>query len=158
MNRYLLKIAFLLLLLGSGCMASAQTQLLVVWMKNGERVLYDLEEQPKTTFADAELVITTSSVSASYPLSQVLRYTYELSASGVESVKENDIRISQKGSDLIFEHLKPDAIIRVYSLDGVLFDTKRAVGEQRTTVSLNDHPAGVYLITVGNMTYKMVKR
>lgn len=139
-------------------MADAQTQRLVVWMKNGERVLYDLEEQPKTTFANTDLIITTSSVSASYPLSQVLRYTYELSASGVESVKENDIRISQKGNDLVFEHLKSGADIRVYSLDGVLLDTKRAVGEQLTTVSLNDNPAGVYLIKVGNTTYKMVKR
>lgn len=139
-------------------MANAQTQRLVVWMKNGERVLYDLEEQPKTTFTGAELVITTNSISTSYPLTQVLRYTYEQSANSVKSVKEGDVRILQRGDDLIFENLKADAVIKVYSLDGVLLDTNKAVGEKQTTVSLARYLTGVYLIKVGNVTYKMLKR
>ena len=139
-------------------MANAQTQRLVVWMKNGERMLYDLEEQPKTTFANAELIITTNSVSASYPLSQVLRYTYELSTSGVESVKENDIRISQKGNDLIFENLKPNTNISVYNMDGVLVSKKYSKAAQNVVVSLADHPVGVYLVKMSDVVYKIVKK
>lgn len=148
----------MLLLLGSNGMAVAQTQRLVVWMKSGERVLYDLQELPRTTFANENLIIATSTVSASYPLSQVLRYTYELSASDIKSIKENDVCVSQKGSDLIFENLESDAVIRVYSLDGTLLDTEKSVSEQKTTVSLAGQPTGVYLIKVGIITYKILKQ
>lgn len=158
MNKQILKFAFLLLLFGSGCIVNAEAQKLVVWMKSGEKVLYDLEEQPKTTFANAELTITTSSVSVSYPLSQVLRYTYDLSTSGIGNVDKGFLRISQKENDLIFENLKPNTSIMIYSLDGVLMATEPTVDGNATRISLAGYPTGVYLVKAGEVTHKFVKR
>ena len=145
----------MLLLFGSGSIVNAQT--LVVWMKSGEKVLYDLEEQPKTVFEGTELLIMTNNVTINYPLSQVLRYTYDLSTNGIGNVDADYLRISQKGDDLVIENLKSDTNIVVYSLDGVLMAAKPSIDGKVAKISLTGYPTGVYLIKIGEVTHKFVK-
>ena len=63
-------------------------QTLVVWQKNGKKAYYSLDERPKTTFTATDLVITTHLVTVNYPLSNVLRYTYE-TATGIDDIHNN---------------------------------------------------------------------
>ena len=43
-----------------GAIAQDATQRLVVWQKSGEKVYFDLAEEPETTFEGTQLVIKTS--------------------------------------------------------------------------------------------------
>lgn len=158
MNRNLLKIVFLLLFFESGCMASAQTQRLVVWMKNGEKVYFDLCEQPKTTFEDQYLTITATQISVSYPLSQIVRYTYELPTTGIETTNDNITQITMRGDELTFQHLKPGSTIRVYAMDGMLIHAEKAGPDAVTIVSLAKFTSGVYIVKVGDKTHKIMIR
>lgn len=150
--------ALLFMLVGNG-ISCAQTQRLVVWQKNGEKVYYDLEERPKTTFGEGCIVITTTSMSITYPLEQVLRYTYELQSTGVESTENaKPIRVSQQGNDLVIENLRQGTPVQIFSTDGKLLATQTVADERPLTISLATYPSGVYIVKANDVTYKMMKR
>ena len=47
-----------------------------VHSKDGSNVLYALEEKPKITFTDVDLIITTKGVEVSYPLKDMARLSH----------------------------------------------------------------------------------
>ena len=49
---------------------------LIVWQTSGAKLCYDLDEQPKTTFDASSLVLSTSKTSLTFPLSDIVKYTY----------------------------------------------------------------------------------
>ena len=65
--------------------AQSDSPKLVVWQKNGEKVIFDLDKLPETTFGGGVLTIKTTTATVSYQLSNILRYTYEnVKETGVE--------------------------------------------------------------------------
>ena len=149
----------LLLLSWLMAMADEPKSRLVVWAKDGTKTYFDLAENPKTTFKDNDLVITSESMTVNYPLEQVLRYTYELVSTGIESISlEKTVRISQRGDALTLENLKPGTAVSLYTVDGKCVMT-HTIGDSRSvTISLSDRPSGVYIVKASNVTYKMLKR
>ena len=73
------KILILIILLCNSFMLFAEElpTTLVVWAKDGTKVSYALNEQPKITFTEECLLITTTKVEVSYKLAQMARFTYE---------------------------------------------------------------------------------
>lgn len=141
-------------------MAQEGRQRLVVWQKSGEKVYFDLTEEPKTTFENGKLVITTSMSSVAYPITSVVRYTYEGEATVINTprLKPGTV-IYRQGSDMMsFEGLTPGTMLYVYSLDGKKLSTYKAAEGQVTDISFRDLPAGSYLIQAGDATYKFQKR
>lgn len=51
---------------------------LQVWQADGQVVTFDLDEEPKTTYADGNLVIKTSTRAITYALEDVKKFTYFL--------------------------------------------------------------------------------
>lgn len=152
-------LVFILLLLPfSMVIAEDADSRLVVWKNDGSKIVYSLSEQPKTTFTSEGVVITTSTVSVTYPLNQIVKYTYEGIASGIESVtKDGGVLVSQDGYNFRFSNLKENTLLQVYSVNGSLISTHNSEGKQ-ITISLGDHANGVYIIKVGDTSYKVIKR
>lgn len=152
-------LVFILLLLPfSMVIAEDADSRLVVWRTDGSKIVYSLSEQPKTTFTSEGVVITTSTVSVTYPLTQIVKYTYEGIASGIESAtNEGGILVSQDGYNFRFSNLKENTLVQVYSVNGSLISTHKNEGKQ-ITISLGDHANGVYIIKVGDTSYKVIKR
>ena len=92
--------------IGNKCFATGPTQVefqrLVVWLNNGEKVFYDLEENPKTTFSGTGVMIETNTVTVNYSMEQVLKYTYEKTTTGIRDLKENEVRVSQNGNTITY--------------------------------------------------------
>lgn len=151
-------ITAVILVLGSYRMTYAKAPQLVVWMTNGDKVYYDLEDLPVTTFNDGKLTIQSNSLYVSYSLAKTLRYTYELSGSNMECVLDNEIHILQRGNELAFENLKSGVSVQVFSLNGILIDSKVADGNNQMLISLENYTPGMYLIRVGDVVYKFIKR
>ncbi|MBQ2361095.1 MAG: hypothetical protein II398_09410, partial [Prevotella sp.] len=89
------------ILLAMPVVAESQTdmQRLVVWLKSGQKVYHDLNDEPETTFSDGRLWLETNKVSVSYPITEVLRYTYEgFIATGIEQQpNESAVAVSKDG-------------------------------------------------------------
>lgn len=149
----------LLWLMATFAMAQEQ-QLLVVWLKNGQKITHNLTDQPETRFSDGQLMLSTSRVSVSYPLTDVLRYTYEGASTHISAMKvrHGEIRVQQGNEEMQIEGLPEGTDIETYSTEGILLQTQQSVGGQPTHISLKGQPKGVYLIKIGEATYKFLKR
>ena len=141
-------------------MWAQDVQRLVVWQKTGEKVYIDLAEQPETTFAGGNLVINTQTNTISYPLKNVLRYTYEGKATAISAPKlqPNEVAFKQNGDMMVFDGLSDGAQIIVYSADGQQLSVQTAHGGQPSIVSFVGLPAGIYIVKTGDATYKFLKR
>lgn len=140
--------------------AQADTQRLVLWQKSGDKVYFDLTEEPETTFENGQLVIKTSKTTAYYLLENVLRYTFEGAMTAIDGpkLKPGEVRFQQGSDQMAFDGLPDGTTLEVYSLDGKKLFTKQALGGQHTVLSLASHPAGTYIVKVGDATYKFMKR
>ena len=159
MKRQLLT-TFVLIFVSLMTFAQDATQRLVVWQKSGEKVYFDLNEEPETTFEGTQLVIKTNTTTVYYQLENVLRYTYEGTMTAIEGpkLKPGEVRFMQGSDQMAFDGLADGTTLEVYSLDGKKIFTKQALGGQRTVLSLASQPAGTYIVKVGDATYKFLKR
>ena len=97
------KLILFLFLLCFGLSLQAETNL-VVWKKDGSKVAFALTEKPTVTFSETSLMINTTTVSVSYDLEDMAKFTYEDSAEeGIKNI-ENDKESSFKfdGEMLLF--------------------------------------------------------
>ncbi|MBR1412759.1 MAG: T9SS type A sorting domain-containing protein [Prevotella sp.] len=137
---------------------TANAQRLVIWQKDGSKVNYNLDEQPKTTFTKDDLVITTATATISYPLAKIQRYTYEGGTLSVRDIKEDGVSISNSGDHIVVKGLTSGKTVIVYRVDGTQLLTQRSDSSDRMTISLSSLPAGVYIIKADEITYKFLKR
>jgi hypothetical protein len=136
------------------------TQRLVVWLKDGKKVYHDLTDKPETTFSEGMLWLKTDKVSVSYPLTDVLRYTFEGPMTAIEtpSARPGEIRFLQGHDAMAFDGLPDGTSLALYSLDGKQLSTMKAQGGKRTVISLANYPSGVYIVKMGDAAFKFVKR
>lgn len=155
-----LLMAFMLLTMTTATWAETATQQLVVWLKGGEKVYFDLAEEPETTFEEGKLVIKTSRSTVYYHLENVLRYTYQGAMTGIDSpkVRPGEIIYRQGKDQMTFDGLPDGKRIEIYSMDGKLLHTQQTKGGKQTVVSMANYPTGTYLIKMGDATYKFLKR
>ena len=140
---------------------SDATQQLVVWLKTGQPVRYDLAKEPVTTFEDGKLVIKCSNEAAAYyQLENVLRYTYEgaMTAIGAQKLRPGEIIFRQGEGQMSFDGLPEGTLLDVYALDGKKLFTETARNGQSAVISLASYPAGTYIVKVGDATYKLMKK
>lgn len=131
---------------------------LVVCTKDGLKVLYALEEKPKITFTDTELVITTKGVEIAYALSDMNLLTYENGeATGITNLYD-DASFKLDGNAIVFSKLKAKDIVSLYSINGTLVFKKTVTVDGEYAVSLNDIETGVYVVSVNGLTYKFMKK
>ena len=156
------KVLFLFaILLAMPLMANAQnnTKQLVVWLVNGQKVYHDLSDQPETSFSDGRLWLETNKVSVSYPITEVLRYTYEgFIATGIEQQpNESAVAVSKDGFTVTFHHLKSDASVCLYAPNGTLLEQHKTDGDRPLTLSVKNRPRGVYIVKCGSQTIKLMR-
>ena len=150
----------LMLFVAIATQAEDTTQRLVVWQKSGEKVYFDLTEEPETTFENGQLVIKTTKTTVYYHLENVLRYTFEGAMTAIKAPKNRPGEVVfRQGTDrMSFDGLADGTRIDVYALDGKLLQTLTARSNESTVISLAGQPAGTYLVKVGDVTYKFLKR
>lgn len=132
---------------------------LIVWLKDGQKDYYDIEDTPVTTFSSGNLVITTSKTEVSYALTDVLRYTYDSSDDIDELAPEagNDVHVFRDGNTLTLTHLKEGSTVSLYSSDGQMLETVTGKGKP-VVISVDSRPDGMYIVKTGTQTFKLTKQ
>ena len=151
-------LTFMILLLALFLSGTVRAQQLVIWQKDGTKVIYNLDEQPKTTFTMEDLVITTATTTINYPLARIQRYTYEGGALSIRDAKAESISISHDGDLITVKGLASGKSVAVHRVDGIQLLSKRSDGSDRLTLSLENLSSGVYVIKADEITYKFLKR
>ena len=153
-------IVLLTLLFATTSMLHAQKPQLVVWQKNGQKVYYELAEQPVTTFENGLLVIKTSMATVEYQLENMLRYTYEgVKSTGIEAMEETGgVKVKQTENELTISQLKKETEVRLFDANGRLLKATMSDGYNPVIISLSTLPSGLYIIKTDSQTIKIMKR
>ena len=153
------KLILFLFLLCFGLTLKAETNL-VVWKKDGSKVAFALTEKPIVTFSETSLMINSATVSVTYDLEDMAKFTYEDSESqsirNIENDKESSFKFD--GEMLLFSSLKAGSKVAIHNLGGVLVFSRtiEVAGDYSFPISHLDK--GVYVVSVDGLTYKIVKR
>ena len=132
---------------------------LVVWSKDGTKVAYSLDEKPKVTFTETDLVITAKGIEVNYALNNMARFTYESSDNtAIRDLKTNEMSFKLEGESLLFMNLAANSTISLHTLNGTTVFSKTVPMAGEYSFPLSNLNAGVYLVTVNGLTYKIVKR
>ena len=133
---------------------------LVVWLKSGDKIGYELADAPVTTFSGSKLIIQTNKVTIPYERKDVLRYTYEnIEETGIDlSPGERRVEINHEGDEIIFRGLQVGGIASIYAINGTLIEQRKVTDSLPLTISLKNRPNGVYIVKAGTETIKVMKR
>ena len=133
---------------------------LVVWLKSGEKVVYEMADVPVTIFSGSQLIIRTNKVMIPYERGNVVRYTYEdVVSKGIELMAgERRVEINREGDEITFRGLQAGSAARIYSAGGVLVEQRDVTDGRPLTLSLKNRPRGVYIVKAGTETIKVMKR
>ena len=146
------------LLLTFSANATEPVKNLAVWTKDGTKVLYSLLENPKITFTATDVIITTNSVDITYALENMLRFTYEThEPSIINDVILENTSFTYDGESLFFSSLPSNSVISIHTLNGLLI-YKKTICHDCYLLPLSNLSAGVYLVSVNGLTYKIAKK
>lgn len=136
----------------------ADDMVLRVWQADGKVMNIKLSEEPVTTYADGKLIITTTRTTVTFPLEQVVKYTYSDGTDGISSPAAMSSEVSADGETITFKGLKPGTAVSLYTVAGQLVSTVTSNGPAKTVVSVSQLPVGVYVVKTNGITYKITKR
>lgn len=149
----------LFLFIGLSTMADEIKNYLVVWAKDGSKAAYALIDKPKVTFTETDLIISTKEVEVNFPLDDMDRFTYEVSdITAIRDLKTDEVKFKMDGESLLFPALRANSSVSIYTLDGHQVFKKEIQIAGEYSFPLSNLKAGVYLVTVNGLTYKIVKR
>ena len=137
-----------------------ENPILVVWKADGTKAYYELNDMPETTFEGGKLVIRTQSAMVEYPMSEVLRYTYDgVGTNGVSKVRGlHGAMVKRELNSVTIVNLKEDSEVQLFNSEGTLLDTKTSNGEEPVVISVANQPNGVYMVKYESQTLKLIKR
>ena len=107
--------------------AKADDLVLQVWQADGKVMNISLNEEPVTTYSDGQLIIRTTKTTVTFPLEQVVKYTYA-DASGISSPEAVGSKMSADGESITFTGLKANTPVYLYTVAGQLVNTVVATG------------------------------
>ena len=138
----------------------SENPILVVWKADGTKAYYELNDMPETTFEDGKLVIRTQSATVEYPMSEVLRYTYDgVGTNGVSKARGlHGAMVKRELNSVTIVNLKEGSQVQLFNSEGALLDTKTSNGEEPIVISVANQPNGVYMVKYESQTLKLIKR
>lgn len=138
---------------------------LVVWTRDGGKVLYPLNEQPSIKHdGEGNYVVRTSRVEVEYPVADVRMFTLADTDNPLpdEPINIPDVSFESgfRFSDetVSFSSLPQGSLVRIYSTSGVLIGSVKADESGSASINLSDLTQGVYIIKTENITHKIIKK
>jgi len=150
-------ITFLLILLACSLHSFAQDNAtLVLHHADGTTTDVALYLKPRVVF-DGDLVRITSTVlDMEYPKSNILRFSYKGSGTGITAPK-NEADYTHEGDRLVFHGISSTDKVAVYNSDGIRVPVHLSAASDGVTLSISSIPKGVYVLSVNGKTSKFVK-
>lgn len=132
---------------------------LVVWHKDGSKVLFSLAETPKVIYSDS-LVTIQAATTVEYAFQAIRKMTF--GTEEVVGIKELEAKperpFSSDGETVTFLPADKDIRVTIVRLNGIMVKDFVARRGQQSSFSLRSLPAGVYLMNVNGVTYKIKTR
>jgi len=134
----------------------AQSQTLVLWHADGTTTEVELYTLPRIQMQADKMVITSQGVSQEFAKSDVLRFTYKGIGTGISQVNPQTVyRVDE--DRVTFYGISTTDRISVYTTGGIQIPVRLMADGNKSVLSLNSLPSGVYLINVNGRTLKFIR-
>lgn len=144
------------LLLACSLMAGAQNAI-SIHQKDGKVANFAFSEKPVVTYADNQLVITTTKTSVQYPLYLLQKIDFELTdATAVEQVKP-DAKFRFTDGTLYITGGDPGSQVVIYNMQGMTEGQYRIDDAGNAVISLQSLSKGLYIVKTNHFTFKFTK-
>ena len=130
MKQRLLLLSLLFCFAATPMWAQTATKRLVLWQKSGEKVYFDLNDMPETTFENGLF-------------DNVLRYTFEGTGNtGISLLpSERSISLSKEGDEVTMRNLRAGTVVTIYAANGTILETRKVTDSQPLTLSVAQRPS-----------------
>lgn len=134
--------------------ASAAYRSMSVDLTDGTAVAITLSDDINATFTTSDMIIAGGEQEITIERAKITGFTF----SGEVSLDRitPDTTPAINGSEMRFDSLPDGSLIQIITSGGAIVNTIEASGS--ASVSLSDLPAGVYIVTVNNISYKIAVR
>ena len=144
------------LLLACSLMAGAQNAI-SIHQKDGKVANFAFSEKPIVTYADNQLVITTTKTSVQYPLYVLQKIDCELAdATSIEQVKP-DAKFRFTDGTLYISGGDPGSQVYIYNMRGMTAGQYRIDDAGNAVISLQSLSKGLYIVKTNHFTFKFTK-
>ena len=144
------------LLLACSLMAGAQNAI-SIHQKDGKVANFAFSEKPIVTYADNQLVITTTKTSVQYPLYLLQKIDFALSeATAVEQVKP-DAKFRFTDGTLYISGGTPGSQVYIYNMSGMTEGQYRIDDAGNAVIALQRLSKGHYIVKTNHFTFKFTK-
>lgn len=140
-------------------LANKNTPTVEVWTKNGERIVYSFSEHPVVTYSNKDLVMTTTRLTVNYPLAELHKFTFGTEATTIEHIPTlSDGQIRMSGEMLVLSGFCPSEQILIYSIEGQKVLDATICSDGSITIDIQSLATGTYVVKVGYITHKIIKK
>lgn len=137
---------------------SDSEQILQLHTKTGKIIQFSLSRNPVTTFSDGMLTVKTGDFSASYPLTELLKYTYTSELSAIKSIDAiSRINIGFINNIVSVSGLAIGEKVDIYGVDGTLVKSATATPDV-TKIDISHFQTGIYIVKAENARLKILKK
>lgn len=143
-------IAAAVLMMASASVWAANYHSLLVSLTDGTSVSVNLCDEFKASFTETHLRLESDGPAVDVPRDQIANLAFKEEA-GIEDAEIGAPAFD--GDNMTFTGLPAGSVVNVYAADGHLVASTAAQGE--FTLPLGSLSAGVYIVTVNNMSYKI---
>ncbi|MBR1547127.1 MAG: hypothetical protein IJ637_00155 [Prevotella sp.] len=136
---------------------------LVVWHKDGSQLKFSLGESPKITYVGDSVVVETAAGAVTYAFQAIRKMTVLLedTTTGIAAATADDggeRPFAGSGRSVTFQPDRRDLHVSIVLPSGVVVSRFVVRSHETKTLSLASLPAGVCLINVNGVTYKISVR
>lgn len=152
-----------LLLLSFGALyVNANVKYMTIEQKNGEKLSFLLAKNPEITFTEDKHLVVNGDTETSFILSDVKNYHFtendESSTSKLGNTTLNGLRIISLDKQTIrIENAPASAQIKIVGVNGISWTDTTADNAGTATINLPQQK-GVYVLSVGNQSIKIVRK
>ena len=132
---------------------------LVVWHKDGSKVLFSLDKTPTICYAGDKVIIKSSST-IEYDFQSIQKMTYSLEdVQGIQiiSMKE-EIPFSHSDGVITFLPTEKDLHVRIIKINGMVVKDFIVRKDEASSIPLKSSLDDLYLIYINGVTYKIKMR
>lgn len=130
---------------------------LVVWQKDGSKVVFNLADAPKITYEEEKVIIQSSSI-VEYDFQSIQKMTYD--SNNVVKIENLDRKkekpFTSNGETITFLSSENDLRVQVVSLNGTIIHNFSVKRGSSSSISLRSFSTNVYMIIVNGVTYKIM--
>ena len=129
---------------------------IVIKQKSGQETIIQLYTNPVITFDNGNMVVKSDRTTVTLPLSDVDNYI--MTERKTVGIYQPTLFPQLSEGSISFNGLAPGAIVRIHSIEGKFVTQYSVDDHSRCVISLQSLPKGIYIISIGGNSIKVVNK